>query len=75
MRKILFTTTTCPNCPPAKAALEGFNDIEFLDAHENIELAQNFGIRAVPTLVIADGDDAKETYIGADEIRKYADNQ
>lgn len=75
MRKILFTTKTCPNCPPAKAAVAGLNDIEVLDAHENIELAQGFGIRAVPSLIIAEGDKIVESYIGAEKIKEYADKQ
>ena len=52
MRKILFTTKSCPNCPPAKALLVNFTDIEYLDAHENMDLVSEFGIRAVPTLVV-----------------------
>ena len=70
MRKILFTTKSCPNCPPAKALLANCKDIEILDAHENMDLVSNFGIRAVPSLVIQDNQDFK-LYIGLDDIKKY----
>ena len=59
MRKILFTTKSCPNCPPAKALLVNFTDIEYLDAHENMNLVSEFGIRAVPTLVVEDNKNTK----------------
>ena len=75
MRKILFTTKTCPNCPPAKNAVADLSDIEILDANENIELAQNFRIRTVPNLVIVDNDKILEAYIGSEEIINYANEQ
>lgn len=72
MRKIMFTTKTCPNCVPAKEAVANVEDIEVLDAHENIELAQGFGIRAVPSLVVVDDlNKIKEIYVGAEDITEY----
>ena len=59
---ILFTAQTCPNCPKAKEELKEIN-IEHIDAHQNIELAQKFGIRTVPTLVVVNGDDSTN-YVG-----------
>lgn len=70
MRKMLFTTKTCPNCPPAKALLSTFTDIEFLDAHDHMELVAEFGIKAVPTLVISNEANTK-IYIGLDDIKQY----
>ncbi len=70
MRKMLFTTKSCPNCPPAKALLGSYEDIEILDAHDNMDLVSNFGIRAVPSLVIQDNENVK-LYIGLDDIKKY----
>lgn len=70
MRKILFTTKTCPNCPPAKDLLAPFKDIELLDAHDNMDLITEFGIRAVPTLVI-DNENNTKIYIGLDDIKIY----
>lgn len=72
MRRIMFTTKTCPNCIPAKEAVANIEDIEILDAHENIELAQEFGIRAVPSLIIIDDTrKIKEAYVGAEDISEY----
>lgn len=70
MRKILFTTKTCTNCPPAKAILSPFSDIEILDAHENMDLVAEYGIRAVPTLVV-NNDTNTKIYIGLDDIKLY----
>lgn len=73
MRKILFTTKSCPNCPPAKALLSSFDDIEVLDAHEHMDLVSEFGIRAVPTLVIQNDNNFK-IYIGLEDIKQYIQN-
>lgn len=74
MRKILFTTKICPNCPPAKALLAPFGDIEYLDAHENMDLVTHFGIRAVPTLIVSDSNSIDKAYIGIEDIKHYINN-
>jgi len=68
-RAILFTSATCPNCKLAKALLqkEGFVYKEVL-ATENIELANRYGIRQAPTLVVTQGDEVAK-YKGVSEIR------
>lgn len=71
MKKFLFTTKTCPNCPPAKNAVSSFSDIEILDANENIDLAQKFRIRTVPNLIIVENDTIIESYVGSEEIINY----
>ena len=49
---LLFTTKTCPNCPAAKANLEKRGiAYKIVDAMENQDLAQKYGIMSVPTLV------------------------
>jgi len=73
VRKILFTTKTCPNCPPAKTLLSSFSDIEILDAHDHLDLVSEFGIRAVPTLVVNEDENIK-IYIGLDDIKQYIQN-
>lgn len=70
MKKMLFTTKSCPNCPPAKTLLSVYTDIEVLDAHDNMDLVSTFGIRAVPSLVIQDNESFK-LYIGLEDIKKY----
>ena len=68
--KYLFTTKTCPNCRLAKEYLKDLDYIP-VDAQENAELAQKFGVMQAPTLVVADGDSFTR-YANASNIRKYA---
>ena len=68
--KYLFTTKTCPNCRLAKEYLKDMDYIP-VDAQENAELAQKFGVMQAPTLVVADGDSFTR-YANASNIRKYA---
>ena len=68
--KYLFTTKTCPNCRLAKEYLKDMDYIP-VDAQENAELAQRFGVMQAPTLVVADGDSFTR-YANASNIRRYA---
>ena len=70
--KYLFTTKTCPNCKLAKEYLQGV-EYEIIDAEENMELAQRFGVMQAPTLVVVSGDEYKK-YVNASNIKKYADS-
>ena len=67
--KYLFTTKTCPNCRLAKEYLKDMDYIP-VDAQENAELAQKFGVMQAPTLVVADGDSFTR-YANASNIRRY----
>ena len=64
----LFTTKKCPNCPVAKANLEreGIDYIS-IDAEENAELSDKYGIRQAPTLVIIQ-DGKVEKFAGVSAI-------
>ena len=62
--KYLFTTKTCPNCKLAKEYL--------IDAEENMELVQRYGIMQAPTLVVVNGDHFKK-YVNVSNIKKYAE--
>ncbi len=68
---MLFATTTCPNCKIAAAALDkagvAYNKIY---ANEQPEMAEQFGIRQAPTLVVVQ-DGAVAKYAGVSEIKKY----
>ena len=68
-RAMLFTSATCPNCKLAKSLLqkEGFVYKEML-ASENLELANQYGIKQAPTLVVFQGD-RYEKYRGVSEIK------
>ena len=70
--KYLFTTKTCPNCKIAKEYLQ---DIKYvtIDAEQNMELAQRYGVMQAPTLVVVDGDSHKK-YVNASNIKKYIDH-
>ncbi len=63
----LFTTKTCPNCPVAKANLDRAGiAYTVVDAEENAELSDKYGIRQAPTLVIVkDGQAEKVAGVSA----------
>lgn len=67
--KYLFTTKTCPNCSVAKELLK---DTEYvlIDAEENMELTQKYGVMQAPTLVIADKDRVQK-FVNVSNITKY----
>ncbi|MBR4169655.1 MAG: ribonucleoside triphosphate reductase [Lachnospiraceae bacterium] len=69
--KYLFTTKTCPNCKLAKSYLQDEQYIP-IDAEENMELAQKYGVMQAPTLVVVNGD-SYEKYVNASAIKKYAE--
>lgn len=71
-KKILFTTNSCPRCPEAKERLKDEN-VEMIDAHENMDLAVKYGIRSVPSLVVVDGDE-HESFFGIEGIEKFMNN-
>ena len=52
-RTLLFTTKTCPNCRIAQESLTGADiPYEVVDAEENMELVQKYGVMQAPTLVV-----------------------
>ncbi len=69
--KILFTTSTCPNCRVAKAMLEG-EEIQVIDAEAHPDLAQKYGIMQAPTLVITDGGHMQK-FVNTSNIQKYVE--
>lgn len=72
-RLYLFTTKTCPNCKAAKEFLKDV-DYQIIDAEENEEMSDKYGIMQAPTLVVVkDGQVTK--YVNASNIRKFAEEQ
>ncbi len=67
--KYLFTTKTCPNCAIAKEMLS-HEQYVLIDAEENMELAQKYGVMQAPTLVVVSGEETKK-YVNASNIQKY----
>ena len=68
-RAVLFVSATCPNCKLAKSLLqkEGYVYKEVL-ASENVDLANKYGVRQAPTLVVTEGDSFTK-YKGVSEIK------
>ena len=71
--KILFTTTTCPNCVAAKEMLKD-EQYETVDANEHPELAKQYGIMQAPTLVVLE-DGNIHKYVNASNIQKFVDEK
>ncbi len=69
--KYLFTTKTCPNCALAKEMLAD-EDYVLIDAEEETEMTEKFGIMQAPTLVVVNGDNSRK-YVNASNIQKFVD--
>jgi ribonucleoside-triphosphate reductase len=68
---ILFKTATCPNCKAAAALLDKAGvAYEALNADEQPELVNKYGIRQAPTLVIPTAD-GFEKYRGVSDIKGW----
>ncbi len=70
--KYLFTTKTCPNCGMAKELLKDTAYV-LIDAEENMELTQKYGVMQAPTLVISNGDSVKK-FVNVSNITKYVES-
>lgn len=68
---LLFATRTCPNCKIADTMLqEAEISYEKVYAEENADLANEYGIKQAPTLVVVNSDKV-EKYSNASNIRTY----
>ena len=61
MKILKFSASWCGPCKMLSMTIAGIKDeipypIEEIDIDDNTEMAQSFGIRGVPTMVIVDGD-------------------
>jgi thioredoxin 1 len=68
MKLLKFYATWCAPCKGLSIVIDGVKDqldtiIEDIDIENNIELAQKYGVRTVPTLVLVDdnGEVVKKT--------------
>ncbi len=68
---LLFKTPTCPNCKAAIALLDkaGVN-YTTLNANEERELVEKYGVKQAPTLVLVNGD-TFEKYRGVSDIKGW----
>ena len=64
---LLFATKTCPNCKAAEALLkkEGI-DFEKIDAEENADMTNEYGVKQAPTLIAGD-----EKIVNLSNIKKF----
>ena len=68
---MLFGTKTCPNCKMAKMLLEKAGiAYRWVDAEEEVELTNKFGIKKAPTLIVP-GDAGFVAYENASNIKGY----
>ena len=79
MKKIIrFTASWCAPCKVLAKRLEGVDlglPVEVVDIDVNPTLAQQLGIRSVPTLIMMEGDTYVKTYHGihtVDHIKEWA---
>ena len=72
---LLFTTKTCPNCKMAKQMLAKAN-IEYqpIDAVDDKEVAQKFGVKKAPTLLVPNGK-SFDSFDNASKIKAYITSQ
>ncbi len=69
----LFTTKTCPNCRLAKSFLDQAGvTYRVVDAEENQELVENYGVCQAPTLVVIQGGKISQ-FANASNIKKYTE--
>lgn len=67
----LFATKTCPNCKMAKMLLDKAGiKYAVIDAEENAELTNKFGVKKAPTLLVPTAEGIRY-YDNASEIRRY----
>ena len=72
---LLFKTPTCPNCKAAGALLDKAGvAYKSLNANEQKELTQKYGVRQAPTLVLVNGDRV-EKYRGVSDIKGWLMNR
>ena len=68
---LLFKTPTCPNCKAAGALLDKAGvSYKSLNANEEPNLVQEYGIKQAPTLVLIHGD-SFEKYRGVSDIKGW----
>ncbi len=68
----LFTTKTCPNCSLAKEYLKDYSYV-MIDAEENPELVQKYGVMQAPTLVVVNDGEVKK-YGNVSRIKAFSES-
>ena len=72
---LLFGTKTCPNCKMAKMLLEKAGmPYKWVDAEENIELTNSFGVKKAPTLLVPEDGEIR-VFEDASNIKGYIESK
>ncbi len=72
---LLFGTKTCPNCKMAKMLLEKAGmPYKWVDAEENVELTNSYGVKKAPTLLVPE-DGAIKVFENASNIKGYIESK
>ena len=70
-KRMLFVTSTCPNCRIVKPLLDKAGMIcSVLDVAENKELAQQYNLKQAPTLIVQNSKNVS-SYEGVAQIKAY----
>ncbi len=75
-RVLRFTASWCGPCKMLAKNLENINTnipIEVVDIDENNEIAIDYGIRGVPTLVMLDGNTEMKRLVGMQLLKQLED--
>lgn len=71
MSILLFSTKTCANCPGVKRQLQAAGiSFEDIDASKYPLLVKEYGVKAVPTMVVIDEVGTTQTFVG-NEIGEF----
>ena len=73
MKVLRFTASWCQPCKMLAKTLEDVNTnvpIEVIDIDDNSELAKDYGIRGVPTMVMLDGDTEVKRLVGMSQKKE-----
>ena len=77
MKLLKFTASWCPSCKQLSKVLEDFNDVpvEEIDVEDRFELADKYGIKNLPTMILLDKDNNEiRRFVGLttlDKIREF----